>query len=199
MVGCVGCGMTEPCPGCGLLDQVQRVPAVYQGGHAFFRGQGPAVVVPVGEGLVSTRSQVCGVSVSAVARALDPFPPPRRSGGLLAAVIVLAMVGSCFLLLPFSAFDDPPPAGAGSKVVGIAVILLPALCVYVAVGVLVWLYVRRVRADRRQRRGVPAARQVWEQGWFCHRCGGVYLADAGRLLTPAHFRQLVARAGGYER
>jgi hypothetical protein len=192
--------MTEPCPGCGLLDQVQRVPAVYQGGHSFFRGQAPAVVVPSGDGLVvAAGRQVNGVSVSAVARALDPFPPPRRGGGLLAAVIVLVLVGSCFLGLPFSAFEDPPPGGAASKVVGVAVVSLPALSVYVAAGVLVWLYVRRVRADRRQRRGVPAARQVWEQGWFCHRCGGVYFADAGRLLTPAHFRQLVARAGGYER
>src|SRR5690349_14152718 len=138
--------MTEPCPGCGLLDRVQRVPAVYQGGHAFYRGQGPAVVVPSGAGLVSTRSQVSGVSVSAVARALDPFPAPRRSGGLLAAVIVLALAGSCFLLLPFSALGDPPPGGVGSKVVGVAVVSLPALCVYVAAGVLVWLYVRRVRA-----------------------------------------------------
>lgn len=187
--------MTEPCPSCGQLDQVQHVPAVYQGGHAFFRGQGPTVAVPTGDGLVSTSSQVSGVSVSAVARSLDPFPPPRRSGGLVAAVIALVLVGSCFLALPLSSLDDPPPGGA----LGIAVISLPALCVYVAAGVVIWLYVRRLRAHRRQRRGVPAARQVWEQGWFCHRCGGVYFADAGRLLTPAHFRQLVARAGGYER
>ena len=191
--------MTEPCPSCGLLDQVQHVPAVYHGGHSFYRGQGPAVAVPAGDGLVSTSSQVSGVSVTAVARSLDPFPPPRRGGGLLAAVIVLAMVGSCFLLLPFSAADDPPPGGAGAKALGFAVLSVPAFAVYVAAGVLVWLYVRRVRAYRRQRRGVPAAQQVWEQGWFCHRCGGVYFADSGRLLTPAHFRHLVARAGGYDR
>ncbi|WIX99885.1 hypothetical protein QRX60_38410 [Amycolatopsis mongoliensis] len=193
--------MTDPCPSCGLVDQVQHVPAVYQGGHSFFRGQGPAVAVPTGDGLGYTSSQVSGVSVTAVARALDPFPPPRRSGGLLAAVIVLAMAGSCFLLLPFSAFDDPPPGGAGARALGIAVISLPAVAIYVATGVLIWLYVRRVRAHRRQRRGVPAATQLWEQGWFCHRCGGVYFADARaeRLLTPAHFRQLVARAGGYDR
>jgi hypothetical protein len=191
--------MTEPCPSCGQLDQVQHVPAVYQGGHSFFRGQGPTVAVPTGDGLLYTSSQVSGVSVSAVARSLDPFPPPRRNGGLVAAVIVLALVGSCFLALPLSAVDDPPPGGPAAQALGIAVISLPAVCVYVAAGVLVWLYVRRVRAFRRQRRGVPAARQVWEQGWFCHRCGGVYFTDAGQLLTPAHFRQLVARAGGYER
>jgi hypothetical protein len=182
-----------------LLDQVQRVPAVYQGGHSFFRGHGPAVAVPSGDGVVVANAQVSGVSVSAVARALDPFPPPRRGGGLLAAVIGLALVGSCFLLLPFWVSDDPPPGGAGSKVLGIAVFSLPAVCVYGAVGVLAWLYVRRLRAYRRQQRGVPAAQQVWEQGWFCHRCGGVYFADGGRLLTPEHFRQLVARAGGYDR
>ncbi|MCR6482234.1 hypothetical protein M8542_05375 [Amycolatopsis sp. OK19-0408] len=191
--------MTGPCPQCGQLDQVQHVPAVYHGGHAFYRGQGPMVAVPAGDAVVYTRSQVSGVSVTAVARSLDPFPPPRRSGGLLAAVIALALVGSCFLALPLSSFDDPPPGGAASQALGIALISLPSLCVYVAAGVLVWLYVRRVRAHRRQRRGVPAAQQVWEQGWFCHRCGGVYFTDAGRLLTPAHFRQLVARAGGYER
>jgi hypothetical protein len=193
--------MTEPCPSCGQLDRVQHVPAVYHGGHSFYRGQGPMVAVPAGDGVVYTSSQVSGVSVTGVARALDPFPPPRRNGGLPAAVILLLMVGSCFLLLPLSAVDDPPPGGAGSKVLGIALISLPSLCVYVAAGTLVWLYVRRVRAHRRQRRGVPAAQQVWEQGWFCHRCGGVYFADARaeRLLTPAHFRQLVARAGGYDR
>lgn len=191
--------MTEPCPSCGLLDQVQHVPAVYRGGHSFFRGQGPLVSVPAGDGFVLTNTQVSGVSVTAVARSLDPFPPPRRGGGLLAAAIVLALAGSCFLLLPFSAIGDPPPGGPAAKVLGIAVISLPSVCVYAATGVLVWLYARRVRAHRRQRRGVPAAQQVWEQGWFCHRCGGVYFADAGRLLTPAHFRQLVARAGGYDR
>ncbi|WIV54876.1 hypothetical protein [Amycolatopsis nalaikhensis] len=190
--------MTEPCPSCGQLDQVQHVPAVYQGGHSFYRGQGPTVAVPAGDGVVYTSSQVSGVSVTAVARSLDPFPPPRRNGGLLAAVIALALVGSCFLLLPFSAADDPPPGGPGAKVLGFAVLALPAVGVYVAAGVLIWLYVRKLRAHRKQRRGVPAAQQVWEQGWFCHRCGGVYFADAGRLLTPAHFRQLVARAGGYD-
>lgn len=189
--------MTEPCPGCGRLDQVQHVPAVFQGGHSFFRGQGPAV--SSGDGVVFTKVQVSGVSVTAVAPALDPSPPPRRGGGLLAAAIVLALAGSCFLLLPFSAFGDPPPGGVAAKVLGVVVISLPSVCVYAAAGVLVWLYVRRLRAHRRQRRGVPAARQVWEQGWFCHRCGGVYFADSGRLLTPAHFRQLVARAGGYDR
>ncbi|MEV7095274.1 hypothetical protein AB0M80_20780 [Amycolatopsis sp. NPDC051045] len=191
--------MTEPCPSCGLLDRVQHVPAAYHGGHSFYRGQGPAVAIPAGDSVVYTNSQVSGVSVTAVARALDPFPPPRRGGGLLAAAIVLALAGSCFLLLPFSAFDDPPPGGAATKVLGAAVISLPSVCVYGAAGVLVWLYVRRLREHRRQRRGVPAAQQVWEQGWFCHRCGGVYFADTGRLLTPAHFRQLVARAGGYDR
>ena len=142
-----------------------------------------------------------GVAVSAVARSLDPFPPPRRGGGLLAAVFALALVGGCFLALPLSAADDPPPGGGAAEALGIALFSLPSLCVFVAVGTLLWLYVRRVRAHRRQRRGVPAATQLWEQGWFCHRCGGVYFADvrSERLLTPAHFRQLVARAGGYER
>jgi hypothetical protein len=191
--------MTEPCPSCGLLDRVQHVPAVYQGGHSFYRGQGPLVAVPAGDGVVYASSQVSGVSVTAVARSLDPFPPLRRGGGLVAAVVALALVGGCFLMLPLSAVDDPPPGGAGGRVLGFALISLPSLCVFVAAGVLVWLYVRRVRAHRRERRGVPAARQVWEQGWFCHRCGGVYFTDGGRLLTPAHFRQLVARAGGYDR
>jgi len=191
--------MTEPCPSCGLLDRVQHVPAAYEGGHSFYRGQGPVVAVPAGDGVVVTNSQVSGVSVTAVARALDPFPPPRRGGGLLAAAILLALVGSCFLLLPFSVSDDPPPGGTAAEVLGFALFSLPSVCVYAAAGVLVWLYVRRLREHRRQRRGVPAAQQVWEQGWFCHRCGGVYFADAGRLLTPAHFRQLVARAGGYDR
>jgi hypothetical protein len=191
--------MTEPCPNCGLLDRVQHVPAAYHGGHSFYRGQGPLVAIPAGDSVVYTNSQVSGVSVTAVAQALDPFPPPRRGGGLRAATFVLALAGSCFLLLPFSAFDDPPPGGAAARVLGMAVLSLPAVCVYGAAGVLVWLYVRRVREHRRQRRGVPAARQVWEQGWFCPRCGGVYFADTGRLLTAAQFRQLVARAGGYDR
>jgi hypothetical protein len=190
--------MTEPCPSCGLLDRVQHVPAAYHGGHSYYRGQGPAVAVSAGDGVLVTSSQVSGVSVTAVARSLDPFPPPRRGGGLLAAAIVLVMAGSCFLLLPFSAAGDPPPGGVAAKVLAVALISLPAVCVYVTAGVLVWLYVRRVRAHRRRQRGVPAARQVWEQGWFCHRCGGVYFADAGRLLTPEHFRYLVARAGGYD-
>lgn len=191
--------MTEPCPSCGQLDQVQHVPAVYHGGHSFYRGQGPVMAVPAGDGVVVTRSQVSGVTVSAVARALDPFPPRRTGGGLLAGAILLALLGGLLLLVPFAVAGDPPPGGAASELLGVAFFSLPSLCAFIAAGTLVWLYVRRVRAHRRQRRGVPAATQLWEQGWFCHRCGGVYFADAGRLLSPSHFRQLVARAGGYER
>ena len=193
--------MTEVCPGCGQLDQVQHVPAVYRSGHSFYRGQGPMTAIPAGDSFVYARSEVSGVAVTAVARSLDPFPPRRRGGGLLAGAVVLALAGGCLLLLPFSAAGDPPPGGAASELLGVAVVSLPALCVFAAVGTLLWLYVRRVRAHRRQRRGVPAATQLWEQGWFCHRCGGVYFGDARseRLLTPPHFRQLVARAGGYER
>jgi hypothetical protein len=184
--------MTGPCPSCGQLDRVQRVPAVYYGGHSYYRGQGPVVAVPAGDGVVHTSGQVSGVTVTGAARALDPFPPRRRDGGLVAAVVLLAVVGSCFLLLPLSSIDDPPPGG----VLGFGLISLPSACVYAAVGTLVWLYVRRRREHRRRREGIPAAQAVWERGWFCHRCGGVFLPE-GPLMAPARFRELVARAGGY--
>jgi hypothetical protein len=188
--------MTEPCPSCGHLDRVQHVPAVYYGGHSYYRGQGPMVAVPAGDGVIYTSSQVSGVTVSGAARALDPFPPRRRNGGLVAALVLLALVGSCLLLLPFSAVDDPPPGGTGAQVLAIGLISLPSVCVFGAVGTLIWLYVRRVRESRRRRAGIPAAQALWERGWFCHRCGGVYLAQ-GQLMTPARFRELVGQAGGY--
>ncbi|WP_328648321.1 hypothetical protein OHS58_12570 [Amycolatopsis sp. NBC_00348] len=188
--------MTAPCPSCGQLDQVQHVPAVYYGGHSYYRGQGPTVAVPAGDGVIYTSGQVSGVTVTGVARALDPFPPRRRAGGLVAGVVLLLMVGSCFLWLPFSAVDDPPPGGAGGLVLGFALLALPSVCVFGGAGTLIWLYVRRVREYRRRRAGIPAAQALWEQGWFCHRCGGVYLAQ-GPLMAPARFRELVGEAGGY--
>jgi hypothetical protein len=188
--------MTAPCPSCGQLDQVQHVPAVYYGGHSYYRGQGPLVAVPAGDGVIYTSGEVSGVTVTGVARALDPFPPRRRSGGLVAAVVLLLMVGSCFLGLPLSAADDPPPGGVVGKVLGFGLLSLPSACVCGAVGTLIWLYVRRVREHRRRRAGIPAAQALWQQGWFCHRCGGVYLAQR-QLMAPARFRELVGEAGGY--
>jgi len=198
--------MTDSCPACGLVDQVQHVPAAYHGGHSFFRGQGPMVAIPAGESVLFTSSQVSGVSMTAVARMLDPFPVRRRIGGFFAAAILLALIGLLFTLLPLSVQDDPPPGGAGSQLIAVVLMSIPAACVFASVGVLVWLAVKRVRANARQRRGIPAAQALWGHGRFCHRCGGVFFAagtpgdvPAGRLLEPARFREVVAVAGGYDR
>ncbi len=198
--------MTDPCPACGLVDQVQHVPAAFHGGHSFYRGQGPMVAIPAGDSVLYTRSEVSGVSVTAVARLLDPFPVRRRTGGFVASAILFSLVGLLFMLLPQSALDDPPPGGAGSTAIAFAVLSIPAVCVFVSAGVLGWLAVKRVKANKRQRRGIPAAQALWGHGRFCHRCGGIFFATgtpgdvpAGQLVPPARFRALVAAAGGYDR
>lgn len=197
--------MTDSCPACGLVDQVQHVPAAYHGGHSFYRGQGPMVAIPAGDSVLYTRSQVSGISVTAVARALDPFPVRRRIGGFVASALLLTMIGLFFTLLPLSVPDDPPPGGTESLVVAIVLTSIPAACVFASVGVLVWLAAKRVRHNRRQRRGIPAAQALWGHGRFCHRCGGAFFAagtpdvPTGQLLAPARFRELISAAGGYDR
>lgn len=188
--------MTAPCPSCGQLDQVQHVPAVYYGGHSYYRGQGPTVAVPAGDGVIYTSGQVSGVTVTGVARALDPFPPRRRGRRARRGRGAAPDGGE---LLPVAAVlrgRRPSPGGTGGLVLGFALLALPSVCVFGGAGTLIWLYVRRVREYRRRRAGIPAAQALWEQGWFCHRCGGVYLAQ-GPLMAPARFRELVGEAGGY--
>jgi hypothetical protein len=57
----------------------------------------------------------------------------------------------------------------------------------------------------RVRRGMPRALAVWDAGWYCARCDGVFFtaaalpagANAGELMSAEEFQHLVWAAGGF--
>jgi hypothetical protein len=68
------------------------------------------------------------------------------------------------------------------------------------------IFVRALRTRNRiiANLDIPTARAVWNSGWFCHRCGGVFFpvdtphtVPTGRLLSPEEFRRVVHNAGRF--
>ncbi len=183
--------MEIACPQCAQVDQVQSVPAVFQGGQSTIRVQGPMTAVPAGDGVVYTSTTHRGVSVTATAAALDPYPV-RRGGGCLLTLALLMLLPALWFT---SLADDTTPTSGDhvGQVIGTWIFPFGA---YALVALFAVLFVLRVRRNARIRRGIPDAVSLWSRAWFCHRCGGVFFPQ-GRLMSAAEFRGQVWRAGNY--
>ncbi|MFE0020668.1 hypothetical protein [Amycolatopsis sp. NPDC059021] len=196
--------MTVACPGCTQVDQVQHVPAAYDAGHSTYQGTGPLIGMPAGDGqVIYSRSVHRGVAVTATARALDPFPVTRGGGCFLSVALVLLLPAIGLVFAVRSLFDGPAASAADRVGQWFVAIMFPAGA-FALVALFAWLFVRRVRHNARMRRGIPAARAVWQAAWFCHRCGGVFFphgtpfeVPCGHLLSTAAFRGIIARSGRY--
>jgi hypothetical protein len=120
-----------------------------------------------------------------------PAPPVGRSGN---RVIWTAVAGAIAVV-------DASTRQSAALDLGVAVFVGAVTVVVVNVLGLVGMGRRRGRI----RRGLPAASDVWVQGWYCRRCDGVYFQPgyeppgtaALRLMSVVEFQDVVFEAGGY--
>lgn len=170
------------CPGCGQVERVQHVPAVYRDGIASYGGCAWSVGA-VGGYSAYGYSAHSGTSVSSVAGALAPSPLERRTGGLVAAGAFFAALVGVGILIARVATRTGPPGGSQLPNVGAAAWMIPALA-GLPLLLIAALLLERVRANGRIRGGRPAASHVWRHGWYCHRCGGVFFPGGTPLEVP---------------
>lgn len=172
------------CPVHGTAEMVQRVSAVYK--------QGTRTAISPTSGVALVRTDL--------AVQLSPEPLVRLVGRAVlhaAAWATLTLVVTDALIESRhqpGTFAGPSP-GTLVFVIGSLVLVL---CLFVGRALL------RVSRRSRVRRGRAAAREVWDAGWYCGRCDGVFFlpprpggAAAGALLSADVFRRMVWTAGGY--
>lgn len=116
---------------------------------------------------------------------------------------IWVLAGSVLALSCADAVVNAWHAGSlsASSVAMLGFVLCGAIAVVNGLGV-VGILKRRKRIQA----GKPAALAVWNEGWFCRRCGVVYFQPGyepkgvglHQALSPAQFRHEVYRAGGYE-
>jgi hypothetical protein len=92
-----------------------------------------------------------------------------------------------------------------------ATLAIASVCFAYALACYGWAAARRA-SILRIRRGMPSAMAVWQAGWYCERCDGVFFppgtslpaatapagAVPGELMTAGDFQHLVWTAGGYD-
>lgn len=192
------------CPGCRYSNRIQRVPALYADG--FGTSYHDSVVVGSAGGHLMTGVAVGRTTtVSALASALSPQPLVKKGGWLTA----LGVGWLLFLLIPAAVeFSTHAQAGAVSGqrtespwAIAAGIYLIAgwwaALCIVFGL--------RRSARRARVARGITRASLVWNEGWYCHRCGYCYFpptaeplgVPTGTLLDTGQFRHVVWTAGGY--
>jgi ribosomal protein S27AE len=132
---------------------------------------------------------------SHVPTAAPPVPLGRRPLMAVLCAAVAALAGDGVL----ASWHGPSPV----PVLNLYVVLGGAgvLAVVNTLGV-IGVFKRR----KRIRRGLPAALAVWNEGWYCARCGLTYFQPGyeprgialHQTFSPAQFQREVYRAGGYE-
>ncbi|RKE23257.1 hypothetical protein [Streptomyces sp. TLI_171] len=209
-----GPAVLQPCPSCGLGDQVSGVPAVYHAGRDSVRVTRPARH-DEGEETV-TRSVTTSLSGAlAPAPTLLPFTAAGDVAGgvLLVLVAIGTFIGGAAGGHWFSEDSEPtrrtttggwyytqqdaaPAHHSSLAFLGwiSALALLSAITLLVRAG-------RRQAARKLLLAGRAEAERLWSQGWYCRRCGSVHFrarpGEKARALTLQEFRSQVWEAGGY--
>ncbi|MFJ4191830.1 hypothetical protein [Kitasatospora sp. NPDC089509] len=191
----------QPCPTCGLADQVRSVAAEYRAGLTV------ETVRTRRDDRWRTETREVA---SNLARALAPAPErhPERIPGALGAV---ALFGAGFLyftadsqrdfetsrdrLLAGSSLLDPSAASEADSLQ-----LYSGLALLLAVVLLATALLLRVSTNRALA-GRPHAERLWSTAWYCSRCGTAHFPPtAGQGAGPLslqEFRHRVWTAGGY--
>ncbi|MFE7723282.1 hypothetical protein ACFU44_30100 [Nocardia rhizosphaerihabitans] len=196
------------CPQCERIDWVQSVPAAMsEGTHA---GHSTGVHTGIGfssDGLVpviGTSSHEFSHS-SALARSLA-WRPTLPAGGRHALLgLVLSLFFVVMLAASCVAFAQDPPQGNSFQVLVslIGLFLFPILLA-IPIYALISGAFKRARRQARVHAGSSRAYGLWQNAYYCHRCGTVFwpLPAAPGVphrvaLTPNQFRWHVWSAGGY--
>jgi hypothetical protein len=193
------------CPHCGQVERVQHVPAVYRNGLGMYQGSSAAIGVAGGH-VAYANAVHGGVTISSIASALSPAPAPRKAGWLLGASLffIPPFVLMVWIALNMTRHGSPTAVTAAQKSgYAFGTWLIP---VFFLLPVVLFLaaFIRRVRRNSLVLRGQHAALAVWNQAWYCDRCGGAFFpagtpgpVPTGRLLHLGVFRYVVWSAGGY--
>ncbi|MEV4558921.1 hypothetical protein AB0K51_18295 [Kitasatospora sp. NPDC049285] len=202
--------LLQPCPSCGLTDEVAGVPAVYHAGRDSVRITTPARFDDPEETV--TRSVTTSLS-----GALEPAPgllsmpsPLGCLAGMLGLVSIGTFIAGAAAGHWFSdrttathpqnyPFDRTPVADSPRPDFAFLG-WISALALVAAIA----LFVRAAKhrsARKRLLAGRAAAERLWSRGWYCARCGTVHFrtesGEEATALTLQEFRALVWEAGGY--
>jgi hypothetical protein len=169
----------QTCPGCGLHDQVQAVPAVWAAQRSTTRISADHYSPSVGW----TATQGRAVTVTALGRMLAP-PRPSTPWAILAAIGATGVCGFFELIALAAATGGNAPAGRDASGFLLVTTLVLAGCAALTVSLL-----RRRRVTDASLASARAhARARWERARYCARCHGVFVPSAAaNLLTPARF------------
>ncbi len=161
--------------------------------------QSLVAVCPRHKGLDHTR-RVPVVYAQTAPPLLRPLPALKSADRLAWAGTLIGAAGAALLWTG---------AAARGGVSG-AMLAAAGACFAYAIACYGWAGARRASIVR-VRRGMPGAMAVWQAGWYCERCDGVFFppgtslpaadpaagAGPGALMTAGDFQRLVWAAGGY--
>lgn len=125
---------------------------------------------------------------------LRPVPVLKSADRLAWAGTICGLAGAALIWIG---------TGVRGAVSG-TVLVLAGVCFAYAIACYGWAAARRASVVR-IRRGMPRALAVWQAGWYCERCDGVFFpasaapagAEPGVLMSAAEFQHLVWDAGGF--
>jgi hypothetical protein len=152
-----------------------------------------AVFCPRHQGRDQIR-QVSVVYAEAEPSQLSPVPVLRSADRLAWAGTICGLAGAALLWIGTAVRG----AVSGTMLVLAGVFFAYAIACYGLAGA------RRASVVR-VRRGMPRALEVWQAGWYCERCDGVFFTPgaapagthSGELMSAGDFQHLVWDAGGY--
>ncbi|WP_406278960.1 hypothetical protein OH799_11130 [Nocardia sp. NBC_00881] len=203
--GVSGMDIDLTCPHCNQLDLVQSVPAL----HADGVSTSSETNVYSGVGVASTglvpvfgTATVERYHTTALARSLAREPARTPAGRLTFFALVLLLPAMCWIVPAIVSIADPAP-GVSRWVAALSVVVFFGMLAAPG-AVLLTVAVCRIRGNGRVARGRRNAHEVWQAGFYCHRCGLAFWpvppapgVPARQAFTPQHFRSFVWNAGGY--
>jgi hypothetical protein len=138
--------------------------------------------------------QVSVVYAEAESAGLRPVPVLKSADRLAWAGTICGLAGAVLIWAGTAAH------GAVSG----TVLVLAGICFAYAIACYGWAAARRASVVR-VTRGTPRALAVWQAGWYCERCDGVFFpatgapagAEPGVLMSAGEFQHLVWDAGGF--
>ncbi|RAG83401.1 hypothetical protein DN069_22540 [Streptacidiphilus pinicola] len=122
-----------------------------------------------------------------LAAALSPAPAPVGADDVLGLALLtfLLCLGGLVIVVSGIVAHSVKTWACGLSAFGAAIAVL----------VLAVRSRRRIARDHEERRA--CSERVWQQGWYCARCGTVHTAGPSRAMALEEFRQLVWGAGSF--
>lgn len=180
------------CPQCYRVEQVQKVTAVVDSGtsHGMYSGTTTGVGYTFGGGVsvAQGRTTISGTTQTALSQQLTP--PKKPSYG---ASEVVGIGGTLlFGFIGFYSFINGLGSASScsydpSQCSGLSAVIAGPLICLLLVGLVIFGAIRMHASEKRKAAvEIPRWQRAmarWEQLFYCHRCGGVFLPGE-RFLVP---------------